>query len=42
MHIGTKIYVCVVEMVHGVVALTEGYGTIIDDIQRIAWWELFM
>ena len=24
------------------VALTEGYGTIIDDIQRIDWWEVFM
>ena len=29
-------------MVHGVVALKEGYGIIIDDIQRIDWWEVFM
>ena len=35
MHIGTKIYVCVVEMVHCVVALTEGYGIITYDIKRI-------
>ena len=42
MHIGTKIYVCVVEMVHGVVALQEGYGIITDDIQRIDWWEVFI
>ena len=27
-----KIHGCVVEMVHGVVALQEGYGIIIDDI----------
>ena len=33
---------CVVEMVHGVVALQEGYGIITDDIQRIDWWEVFM
>ena len=32
----------VVKMVHGVVALTKGYGIIIDDIQRIDWWEVFM
>ena len=32
----------VVEMVHGVVALIEGYGIITDDIQRIDWWEVFM
>ena len=32
----------VVEMVHGVVALQEGYGIIIDDIERIDWWEVFM
>ena len=30
--------VCVVEMVHGGVALQEGYGVITDDIQRIYWW----
>ena len=29
-------------MVHGVVALTKGYGIITDDIQRIDWWEVFM
>ena len=32
----------VVEMVHGVVALQEGYGIITYDIQRIDWWEVFM
>ena len=31
-----------VEMVHGVVALQEGYGIITYDIQRIDWWEVFM
>ena len=30
------------EMVHGVVALTEGYGIITDHSQRIDWWEVFM
>ena len=30
------------EMVHGVVALTEGYRIIIDDIQRIDCWEVFL
>ena len=29
-------------MVHGVVALQEGYGIITDDIQRIGWWEVSM
>ena len=29
-------------MVHGVVALTKGYGIITDDIQRIDWWEVFV
>ena len=29
-------------MVHGVVALTEGYGIITDDIYRIDQWEVFM
>ena len=29
-------------MVYGVVALTEGYGIITDDIKRIDWWEVFM
>ena len=33
---------CVVKMVHGVVALQEGYGIITYDIQRIDWWEVFM
>ena len=33
---------CVMEMVHGVVALQEGYGIITYDIQRIDWWEVFM
>ena len=33
---------CVVEMVHGVVVLQEGYGIITDDIQRIDWWKVFM
>ena len=28
---------CVVEMVHGVVALQEGYRIITDDIKRIDW-----
>ena len=32
----------IVEMVHGVVALQEGYGIMTDDIQRIDWWEVFM
>ena len=32
----------VVEMVQGVVAWQQGYGIIIDDIQRINWWEVFM
>ena len=27
----------IVEMVHGVVALQEGYGIMTDDIQRIDW-----
>ena len=35
-------WLCVVEMVHGVVALTEGYRIITNDIQRIDWWEVFM
>ena len=29
-------------MVHGVVALTEGYRIITNDIQRIDWWEVFV
>ena len=29
-------------MVHGVVALIEGYGIITNNIQRIDWWEVFM
>ena len=33
---------CVVKMVHGVVALQEGYEIITYDIQRIDWWEVFM
>ena len=33
---------CVVEMVHFVVALQEGYGIITDDIERIDWWEGFI
>ena len=37
-----RFMVCVVEMVHGGVALQEGYGVITDDIQRIDWWEVFM
>ena len=32
----------IVEMVHVVVALQEGYGIMTDDIQRIDWWEVFM
>ena len=28
--------------IHGVVALTKGYGIIIDDIKRIDWWEVLM
>ena len=42
-HIGMTIFwFSVVEMVHGVVALQEGYEIITDDIQRIDWWEVFM
>ena len=29
-------------MVYGVVAWQEGYGIIMDDIQRIGWWEVSM
>ena len=31
-----------IHLFYGMVAWKEGYGIIIDDIQRIGWWEVSM